>query len=56
MGLLAHPLVLGNWPQLVIDRVGNLSAKQGYNYSRLQQLSKDEIFLIKDTFDYLGLN
>lgn len=56
MGLLAHPIVLGNWPQLVIDRVGKLSSKQGYNSSRLQQLTQDEVSLIKGTFDYLGLN
>ncbi|XP_066253401.1 myrosinase 1-like [Euwallacea similis] len=56
IGLVANPMVHGNWPQIVINRVGNLSALQGYNKSRLPELTDEDIKYIKGTYDYFGLN
>ncbi|XP_050305569.1 myrosinase 1-like [Anthonomus grandis grandis] len=56
LGLFGHPIFIGNWPQMVIDRIGNLSVAQGFNTSRLPAFTETEIELIKGTYDYLGLN
>lgn len=55
-GLFAHPIYIGNWPQVMIDRIGNLSEAQGFTRSRLPSFTTDEIDLIKGTHDYLGFN
>ncbi|XP_060522149.1 myrosinase 1-like [Cylas formicarius] len=55
-GLFANPVLIGNWPQLVIDRVGNLSAQEGLATSRLPELTKEEIEFINGTSDYIALN
>lgn len=41
---------------MVKERVANRSKLEGYKKSRLPELSKEEIELIKGTHDYLGLN
>lgn len=56
LGFFAHPIYLGNWPQVMIDRIGNLSEQQGLNSSRLPELTEEEITLIKGTHDFFGLN
>jgi len=55
-GLFANPIFNYNWPQIVIDRVGNRSELEGYSQSRLPQFSDSEISFIHGTFDFLGLN
>ncbi|KAH0998490.1 hypothetical protein HUJ05_000014 [Dendroctonus ponderosae] len=56
MGLFAHPIFVGNWPQVVIDRVGNRSALEGLPQSRLPEFTREEIDYIKGTYDWFGLN
>ncbi|XP_066262699.1 myrosinase 1-like [Euwallacea similis] len=56
LGLFAHPIFKGNWPQLLIDRIGNLSIAQGFNTSRLPEFTEEEVELIKGTYDFLGVN
>ncbi|KAL1514332.1 hypothetical protein ABEB36_003605 [Hypothenemus hampei] len=56
LGLFGHPIFIGNWPQVIIDRIGNLSALQGLNASRLPEFTSEEIELIKGTYDYMGFN
>nr|AEE62108.1 unknown [Dendroctonus ponderosae] len=56
MGLYANPIYNGNWPQVVIDRVGNRSLNEGLPRSRLPQLTPEEIEYIKDTSDFFCLN
>ncbi|KAJ8983484.1 hypothetical protein NQ317_014943 [Molorchus minor] len=55
-GLYANPIVHGNWPQVVIDRVGNRSQLEGFAQSRLPVFTQEEIDYIKGTYDYLALN
>ncbi|XP_050310898.1 myrosinase 1-like isoform X2 [Anthonomus grandis grandis] len=56
LGLVADPLVHGNWPQTTIDRIGNLSSLQGFNSSRLPEFSDKEKLLMKGSYDFLALN
>ncbi|CAG9770978.1 unnamed protein product [Ceutorhynchus assimilis] len=56
LGLFAHPIYNGNWPQLIIDRVANRSSMQGLPQSRLPAFTKTEIDYINGTYDWFGLN
>lgn len=56
MGLYAHPIYNGNWPQLVIDRVGSRSTYEGFTKSRLPEFTEEEIEYIKGTSDFFCLN
>ncbi|XP_058802879.1 myrosinase 1-like [Phymastichus coffea] len=57
-GIYAHPIFSknGNWPQLIIDTVGNISKLEGLPRSRLPVLSEEWIAEIKGSADFLGLN
>merc|ERR1712130_820309 len=55
-GLFAAPLVFGNWPPMVEDRVRERSFAQGFNTSRLPAWSGEEQEKLRATFDFLGLN
>ncbi|XP_050305723.1 myrosinase 1-like [Anthonomus grandis grandis] len=56
LGWFAHPIYIGNWPQIMIDRVAKRSAMEGLSGSRLPAWSDDEIEFVKGTFDFFGLN
>ncbi|KAJ8982455.1 hypothetical protein NQ317_010195 [Molorchus minor] len=55
-GLYGNPIYIGDWPQVVIDRVAMRSTQEGYAQSRLPAFSAEEIDYIKGTYDYLALN
>ncbi|CAG9760467.1 unnamed protein product [Ceutorhynchus assimilis] len=55
-GLQMNPIIYGNWPQIVIDRIGNFSIAQGLNSSRLPEITQKDTALIKGSFDFVGLN
>ncbi|XP_018565438.1 myrosinase 1 [Anoplophora glabripennis] len=55
-GLYANPIFLGDWPQVVKDRVSFRSEKENFTRSRLPEFTEDEISTINGTFDYLGFN
>lgn len=55
-GLYGNPIFNGDWPQVVKERIAMRSKLEGYKTSRLPELSKEEIALIKGTHDYLALN
>lgn len=56
VGWFAHPIYKGNYPQVMIDRVGALSKQQGFSKSRLPQFSETEIARIHNTSDFFGIN
>ncbi|KAH1007438.1 hypothetical protein HUJ04_004669 [Dendroctonus ponderosae] len=55
-GWFAHPVYLGDWPEVMKVRVANRSKLEGLGFSRLPELTEEEIDYIKGTFDYFGLN
>ncbi|KAL3286567.1 hypothetical protein HHI36_001068 [Cryptolaemus montrouzieri] len=55
-GWFFNPIVYGNYPQVMIDRIDELSKREGYNTSRLPKFSDNEIETMKGSFDFLGLN
>ncbi|RZC40245.1 Glyco hydro 1 domain containing protein, partial [Asbolus verrucosus] len=55
-GWFANPIVHGNYPQIMIDRIADRSAKEGFQKSRLPEFTSAEIEYIKGTYDFLGLN
>ncbi|XP_050671270.1 myrosinase 1-like [Leptidea sinapis] len=58
LGQYAHPIYSpqGNYPQRLIDRVGNASALEGYKQSRLRPFTPEQINYIRGTSDFFGLN
>ncbi|XP_068894408.1 myrosinase 1-like [Tenebrio molitor] len=55
-GWYANPVVNGNYPQVMIDRIDERSAAQGYEISRLPKFTDEEIEYIKGTHDFMALN
>lgn len=55
-GIFANPVYNGNWPEVIIYRVGNRSFLEGLETSRLPAFSDDEIQLIKGTYDFMAVN
>lgn len=55
-GWFAHPIFIGNYPQVMIDRVDERSKKEGFPRSRLPKFSKEEVEFIRGTYDFLGFN
>lgn len=53
-----HPIYskTGNYPQIMIDRIGALSRQQGFTKSRLPTFTQAEIERIKNTSDFFGIN
>lgn len=51
-----HPIYIGDYPPVVKERVAAKSAMQGFQKSRLPELSPAEIEYIRGTADVFGLN
>ncbi|KAG5684012.1 hypothetical protein PVAND_013265 [Polypedilum vanderplanki] len=58
LGWFMHPIFSkhGNYPKIMIDRIGELSKKQGFTKSRLPTFTNDEIKMIHKTSDFFGIN
>uniref|UniRef100_A0A182JGM2 Cytosolic beta-glucosidase n=1 Tax=Anopheles atroparvus TaxID=41427 RepID=A0A182JGM2_ANOAO len=56
LGVYMHPIFLGNYPRVLIDRIGNLSVQQGFHKSRLPVFTPEEIEKVKGSSDYFGFN
>jgi beta-glucosidase/6-phospho-beta-glucosidase/beta-galactosidase len=58
VGWFAHPIFSkhGNYPKIMIDRIGELSRQQGFSKSRLPHFTADEVKMIHKTSDFFGIN
>uniref|UniRef100_A0A182NJ66 Cytosolic beta-glucosidase n=1 Tax=Anopheles dirus TaxID=7168 RepID=A0A182NJ66_9DIPT len=55
-GIYMHPIYIGNYPQVMIDRIGNLSMQQGFKRSRLPTFTEEELAKLKGSSDFFGYN
>ncbi|RZC33947.1 Glyco hydro 1 domain containing protein [Asbolus verrucosus] len=55
-GWYINPVVNGNYPQVMIDRIDEKSKQQGYPESRLPKFTTEEMDYIKGTYDFIALN
>ncbi|KAF5307525.1 hypothetical protein FQR65_LT06880 [Abscondita terminalis] len=58
VGRFLHPILSkeGDYPDIVKTRVAQRSQQEGFSKSRLPQFSRDEIDLIQNSIDFLGVN
>uniref|UniRef100_A0AAR5QGS6 Myrosinase 1 n=1 Tax=Dendroctonus ponderosae TaxID=77166 RepID=A0AAR5QGS6_DENPD len=56
VGWWANPIFLGNWPQIMIDRIADRSRLEGFARSRLPKFTEEEINYINGTHDFFALN
>ncbi|CAH1102475.1 unnamed protein product [Psylliodes chrysocephalus] len=56
IGWFAHPIYVGDYPKVMIQRISQLSELQGLCESRLPVFTRKEIEWIKDTHDFFALN
>ena len=56
IGIWAHPILQGDYPEIIKERVQQKSREAGFRKSRLPQFSKEEIEYIRGTYDFIGLN
>nr|CAH7737290.1 unnamed protein product [Callosobruchus chinensis] len=54
--MYANPIINGNWPQVMIDRVALRSQMEHFNHSRLPAFAPVQQRMLKGTFDYLSIN
>ncbi|XP_070575297.1 cytosolic beta-glucosidase-like isoform X2 [Ptychodera flava] len=55
-GWFAHPIFLGDYPEVMKQQVLKKSRKQGLTSSRLPSFNEEEVRLIRNTADFLGVN
>ncbi|XP_057666322.1 myrosinase 1-like [Diorhabda carinulata] len=55
-GWFVHPLVYGNYPEVMIDIIQRYSLAQGFTTSRLPRFDIEDLISITGTYDYIGLN
>ncbi|CAH1640805.1 unnamed protein product [Spodoptera littoralis] len=57
-GRFGHPIYskTGGWPPELERYIAGLSAREGYNQSRLPPFTPEEIQLVKGSYDFYGLN
>jgi beta-glucosidase/6-phospho-beta-glucosidase/beta-galactosidase len=56
LGWYMHPLMKGNYPQVMIDEIARFSAEENRVQSRLPAFTAAEIERIKGSTDFMGLN
>ncbi|KAL4705458.1 hypothetical protein ACJJTC_007030 [Scirpophaga incertulas] len=57
-GRYSHPIFSkeGGWPPVLETLIAEKSRYEGYDISRLPAFTKDEVELVKGTFDFYGVN
>ncbi|XP_046430435.1 myrosinase 1-like isoform X1 [Neodiprion fabricii] len=55
-GWVAHPLFVGDYPEIVKTRIAMISELEGYPFSRLPEFSDEWVEYINGTADFFGLN
>lgn len=57
-GWWTHPIfsTIGDYPSVMINRIGNISLTEGYRRSRLPAFSEREVEFVRGTQDFMGLN
>ncbi|CAG0894932.1 unnamed protein product [Darwinula stevensoni] len=56
LGWFADPVYFGNYPQTMIDKIGEKSEAQGYPESRLPAFTAEEQEMLAGSSDFFGLN
>nr|CAD7424358.1 unnamed protein product [Timema monikensis] len=56
LGWFAHPIYIGDYPEIMKERIANNSRAEGRNSSRLPVFSDYWINYIKGTYDFYGMN
>lgn len=55
-GWFAHPVLSGNYPPIMIEKIGKMSKEEGFEKSRLPEFTQEEIKMINGSYDFFGLN
>ncbi|XP_018320224.1 myrosinase 1-like [Agrilus planipennis] len=56
VGRFAHPIYIGDYPEIVKNLVAIRSQEEGFPYSRLPEFTPTEIDYIRGSSDFFGLN
>lgn len=58
VGWFMHPIfgTDGNYPKIMMNRIDELSRKQGFTKSRLPKFTDEEVKMIHNTSDFFGIN
>jgi len=58
LGWVLHPIysATGDYPPVMKEWIAKKSKKEGYSRSRLPSFTKEEIEMVKGTWDFLGIN
>ena len=56
LGLYADPVIKGDYPELVKERVWEISKEQGRVASRLPEFTEEEKNDLKGSVDFVGIN
>lgn len=55
-GWYAHPIVFGDYPEIMKSRIADRSKLQGFPRSRLPSFTEEEKAYLKGTYDFLAVN
>ncbi|KAK9883672.1 hypothetical protein WA026_001841 [Henosepilachna vigintioctopunctata] len=56
LGMHLHPVITGNYPAIMIERIDSISKAEGYTQSRLPKFTEKEKEMLRGSFDFIGLN
>jgi beta-glucosidase/6-phospho-beta-glucosidase/beta-galactosidase len=56
IGIWAHPILQGDYPEIIKEKVKEKTQAKGFRKSRLPELTQEEIEYIRGTYDFIGLN